>query len=216
MTQAALKPLRESAAFLDAATSMPEAPREPPAYQHVLSQLPERLLEGGEVHSARILAAVDGWRWGHGSLVLLGPTGIGKTTAAVALVSRLVSEASALPSGHRRARAAHSVLFTSAQRLANARRESGLGIGRPSLVERACRVRLLVIDDLGAEPPGDVEIGAILDERYGSQRPVVVTAGLTKGDLATRYSAAFLRRVRECGRREGVVVEDFTSRKAGK
>ncbi len=101
------------------------------------------------------------------------------------------------------------MLFTTAQKLAQARRETGLGVGRPSIVERACRVRLLALDDLGAEPQNDIELGAILDERYSEQRPIVVTSGLDKSQLALRYSAAFLRRLRETGRKPAVIVEDF-------
>ncbi len=50
-------------------------------YRHVLDQLPGRLLRHGEIHSEAYRQAVDAWRWGDGSLILLGPTGRGKTTA---------------------------------------------------------------------------------------------------------------------------------------
>ncbi len=49
----------------------------------------------------------------------------------------------------------------------------------------------------------------LLDDRYSAGRPVLVTSGLTKAQLAERYSPAFLRRLRETGPKPAVFVEDF-------
>ncbi len=62
----------------------------------------------------------------------------------------------------------------------------------------------LVLDDLGAEyldAKGSflVDLEALVDEYYGSQRPLVITTNLTAAGFKARYGARVVDRFREVG-----------------
>ena len=127
-------------------------------------------------------------------LWLMGDVGTGKTTLAM-LVSRHAIEAD------------RSVAIYSLPRLlarirrtydADSREESYL-----SFFERLTSVDLLHIDDLGAEKSSDwvlEQLYAIVDERYESQRGMVVTTNLEVEELVRQIGERTVSRLVEiCG-----------------
>ena len=107
------------------------------------------------------------WIKGHDNLVLVGPTGVGKSWLAAAL-------------GHKAYRDNQSVLY---QRVPRLFEDLALGRGdgrHPRLLRSLGRADLLILDDWGLEP---LDAGArhdlleILEERYG-RRSTMITSQL--------------------------------------
>ena len=107
------------------------------------------------------------WIKGHDNLVLVGPTGVGKSWLAAAL-------------GHKACRDNQSVLY---QRVPRLFEDLALGRGdgrHPRLLRSLGRADLLILDDWGLEP---LDAGArhdlleILEERYG-RRSTMITSQL--------------------------------------
>ena len=127
-------------------------------------------------------------------LWLMGDVGTGKTSLAM-----LVSKA-ALESGR-------SVAIYSLPRLlARIRRTYDADAGEQSYLEffeRLTAVDLLHVDDLGAEKRSDwvlEQLYALVDERYESQRSVLVTTNLDQADLEEQIGARTVSRLVEiCG-----------------
>ena len=125
------------------------------------------------------------------SLWLTGDVGTGKTTLAMA-----VSAAAA--------QAGRSVAIYSLPRLlARIRRTYDADHGEDSYLaffERLTSVDLLHIDDLGAEKRSDwvlEQLYAIVDERYGSQRSMVVTTNLEESELEEQIGQRTVSRLVE-------------------
>jgi DNA replication protein DnaC len=127
-------------------------------------------------------------------LWLMGDVGTGKTSLAM-----LVSKA-ALESGR-------SVAIYSLPRLlARIRRTYDADAGEQSYLEffeRLTAVDLLHVDDLGAEKRSDwvlEQLYALVDERYESQRSVLVTTNLDQAELEEQIGARTVSRLVEiCG-----------------
>jgi len=127
-------------------------------------------------------------------LWLMGDVGTGKTSLAM-----VVSKA-ALESGR-------SVAIYSLPRLlARIRRTYDADAGEQSYLEffeRLTAVDLLHVDDLGAEKRSDwvlEQLYALVDERYESQRSVLVTTNLDQADLEEQIGARTVSRLVEiCG-----------------
>ncbi len=149
---------------------------------------------------AQAIAALEaqGVAQGRGAnplLTLHGPPGSGKTSAAAALM-RARLEVAQVPVG----------LFVTASDLVTATKATPLG--QPvELVERAKRVPILVLDDVGQEPSGEWNrvVVEVLHERHAQQRWTVITTyyDVSTGskDIATmeaRYGGGLVRRVAEC------------------
>jgi len=173
-------------------------------------RLPAYLAEGrleGRIRDASLQGAVNWWNWERGSLIMLGPTGCGKSTAAGLIVRRLLDEA--CRAGGWDWQRACSTWWYSATALELARRHHPIGRGEAPEVTRACTGKLLVLDDLGWSP-NDVQVVAyVLHERMERQLSTIVTSSLTKADLTARYGDAVIRRLLESGRRLPKVVECF-------
>jgi len=88
------------------------------------------------------------------SALLLGPSGIGKTTCVALLVRRALAEFEA--SDGQRAKPAPGLLWTTAAGIALSDRRHPLGSDKPPLVAQAMTAPLLVVDDVGLEPAGVV------------------------------------------------------------
>lgn len=158
------------------------------------------------VRSKRYRAAAARWKPEAGNLVLLGPTGCGKSTTAIAILWRLKDEALAEAYAQKTfqpCRLTESALWCAAYDLTRARKEHPLGQGEAPLVERACGATLLVLDDLGNEPV-DTVVFEVLDARYQAGRPVIVTSGFSPEGLRERYGDALWRRCAE----RGTVLEE--------
>jgi DNA replication protein DnaC len=127
-------------------------------------------------------------------LWLMGDVGTGKTTLAM-LVSKAAVEAG------------HTVAIYSLPRLlSRIRRTYDAEAGEQSYLEffeRLTEVDLLHIDDLGAEKRSDwvlEQLYAIINERYETQRSVVVTTNLSQEDLEEQIGPRTVSRLVEiCG-----------------
>lgn len=127
---------------------------------------------------------------GHG-LYLHGPAGTGKTTAACGVlrgVIRSYSEASGDVLRIRR-----GGLYAKATGILSRYRSAMNGSGETEEVVTASLLEpwLLVIDDLGKERPTGWALSKlyeVIDMRYESMRPVVVTSQMSRGELAAAWS----------------------------
>jgi DNA replication protein DnaC len=127
-------------------------------------------------------------------LWLTGDVGTGKTTLAM-----LVSKA-AIESGH------SAAIYSLPRLLARIRRTYDGDAGELSYLDffrRLTSVELLHIDDLGAEKRSDwvlEQLYAIVDERYVTNRAMVVTTNLDNEDLEEQIGARTVSRLAEiCG-----------------
>lgn len=120
----------------------------------------------------RLLAAANA--------ILVGPTGSGKTSFAVACI---------------RARTPRC-LFVSADEL------SEFGERKDELAERAKRTRLLLLDDLGTDVDNaNNVITQVIQHRHNRGATTWITTGLSQSQLDRRYGEAFVRRgVKEAAR----------------
>jgi DNA replication protein DnaC len=137
------------------------------------------------------------------SAVASGLTGIGKTTALVALANRALDEARELGNlDHWIVRAC----WATAHDLASARREHRLGCGEAPLIAAAKRASVLFLDELGFEPPSEIAF-EVIDLRYRAGLPTLVTTGLridpdpSGQSLRQKYGDALVRRLLERGSR---------------
>jgi DNA replication protein DnaC len=159
------------------------------------------------VKDDRLVTAARNWNWSDGNVMLMGQTGIGKTTAAAMLFRRLLGEAVRL--GGIAWQDAESMYWFKAYDLATARKEHQLGRGEAPEVVQACSARLLVIDDLGWENGDVTVITEVLGERHDRCYPTVFTTGRTGDQLGQMYGAAAARRMLEVASRPPVVVDCF-------
>jgi DNA replication protein DnaC len=128
------------------------------------------------------------------SLWLSGSVGTGKTTLAMAV------SAAAAKTGRSVA------IYSLPQLLARIRRTYDAGVGEDSYIaffERLTSVDLLHIDDLGAEKRSDwvlEQLYAIVDERYGAERSMMVTTNLEETELEEQIGGRTVSRLVEmCG-----------------
>lgn len=160
----------------------------------------------------RLWAAVSGWQWDHGNVLLLGPTRRGKTTAAAWLVYRLCAQG--VSHGGEAFELARMIHFQECRELSVAVREWKLGYGEPEAVTRCKNARLLVLDDWG--PTDDKEnLERIMHHRYRSAAralPTVFTSGMSRPDLRRTLGDALCARLVECGKRQSVIAEAFGAR----
>jgi DNA replication protein DnaC len=156
---------------------------------------------------ARLLEAARTWDSATGSLVLIGPTGAGKSACAHALARRLIAHGFATALAREdywrhseELDVARGMRWYAASKLALARKQAKLGSGEAYAVGDAIEATILFIDELGYEQViGDGVIFDIVNSRYEAGRPTIVTSGRTEGELVDRYGAAFMRRLREPG-----------------
>lgn len=157
------------------------------------------------VRDVRLKKAALGWSWGDGGLLLLGRTGIGKSSAAAWLFRRLLRmgwEGGGAPWAR-----AQGLRWCSADDLARARGEHGLGRGEAPAVEIAERTELLFLDDLGWDRDPAV-VSSVLHARYEAQRPTIATSGRTVDELVATYGAAVMRRLNDAGGRGSMTIVD--------
>ncbi len=145
---------------------------------------------------------------GHGSILLLGPSGAGKTSAIARAMHRIRAERIDRVLDERSAEAADRLreieryVWVTAWDIARAHGAHRYGTGdEPDLVARAARARLLVIDEMGPEPVHRVgELMDLVDRRYARGLPTVATSGLALAIWRERYGDALFRRLTETGR----------------
>lgn len=117
----------------------------------------------------------------HGGVLLLGPSGTGKTHIAVALAVQAIQ-------------AGYTVLYRSAFDLAEDMAEAQATGGRKELVQRLCKVDLLVLEDLGMRrlpPTAGEDLLEVFMRRYEKGSIILTTNrpledwGQVLGDTAT-------------------------------
>lgn len=152
-----------------------------------------------------LFKAADRWEWGSGNLVIMGGTGLGKSSAAGYLVRKLCG--AGVAHGGEAYERALLIRWQDASELVAVRREAPLG-DTPDVVLRCQRARLLVLDDLKAIDRQEVEpVDRVLSFRYDAGYPTVTTTGLSKADLLKVYGDALCRRLLECQGKKGRWVE---------
>jgi DNA replication protein DnaC len=152
----------------------------------------------------KLLKAIDNWD-GKRSLVLLGPTGLGKTTSLVEATFRRIAREYDLTNWP-------VPTFTKAATLTQAWRTTKLGedeIDAP-IVTTAKTCPLLFIDDIGQEANDpQATLMGIADARYDRGRITIVTSGLKLDSFIERYGDAFLRRFMDAGGKDSGKVIDL-------
>ena len=123
-------------------------------------------------------------------LILAGPTGVGKSFAAVAALRELCR-----PSGHFYA---GRLLFCHVPKLCDALFDFNK---RQNTLDKAKRTRFVVLDDLGAEYVkegglSDASLEAIIWEREAEILPTIITTNLTAEGLKARLSERLIDRLR--------------------
>lgn len=141
----------------------------------------------------RLQALASRWTPERGSMLILGPTGVGKTSTLVALVVRLIREAVQAADPEHILTGAR---WTSGLELVEARRETRLG-AEDVVLGRARRARLLVLDELGQELGDPRWLLELIDDRYRRSAPTLTTSGLTRAELEGRYGSGAVRRLVE-------------------
>lgn len=148
------------------------------------------------IHPA--LLAFENYKTTLGSGLLSFPTGAGKTAVLVAWweqeLARAIESANATEGTEW---TLTDFRFVSGFEVAVARRNTPLG-SEARIIREAMDCGLLFFDELGFEPRCDA-IFYIIDHRYRSGRPTVVTTGLTVEEFTARYGDALFRRLTEGG-----------------
>lgn len=119
------------------------------------------------VKCKRYADAWDDMRRKNNGLLLWGNTGNGKTFAAACIANELIDRG--IPA-----------MITSFPRILNA------GYDKQEIIEQVRYYPLLVIDDLGAERSSEYAmetVYTVIDERYKSKKPLIVTTNLTLDEL---------------------------------
>lgn len=147
---------------------------------------------------ARIVANAE-WGRGLGSLVILGPTRIGKTKAAIAVAHRALDRALVGDLDRDGFVFAAGIRFVSGIELARARIESRNG-AKDTLLAEAVRASLLILDEVGYEEE-QLAIRDLVYRRCEDRRKyMILTSGLTWRELDSRYGRAFCERLKETSR----------------
>lgn len=153
----------------------------------------------------------------HGGRLVLGPTGIGKSTAGVAVLRRGLDikphtypDEGEFYDPRRTVAALRSMAYCRALDLPNARLEHKLGDGEANAVDAAKRAEFLVLDDVGQESrraAADDVVLEVITTRYDLGKPTYATTGLKLAAFTDRYGEFVVRKLTEAGGLPGRVVD---------
>lgn len=136
-----------------------------------------------------LLTALEGWK--SGSVVVCGPTGIGKTAALVWWCLM------------------HTDIrwqWLDGIALGHANRRHALGEGTPELIDLAIGAAVLIVDDPDHARDRDPFV-EVLRERYAEGLPVFVATGKRFEELDAHYGDGLVRRMVEGDGGEGLRVD---------
>lgn len=177
-----------------------------PAYVAATSKARAIAATLAEPHRAAALDLATTARWSRktGNLLILGPTGVGKTRILVAIGLRILDAAVEKGDADLVDFAAR-IAWTTGLDLAEARSRHKLGGGEAPEIARAKKASLLLLDEIGFESrrldPDAIQ--NVIYARYHAGLPTIVASGRTTAELEdprTGYGAAALRRLWEPGR----------------
>ncbi len=143
--------------------------------------------------------AIKAARAATGSVVLMGPTGAGKSTLACCILRGIIDAARPvdLPSFGAEVNLARGARFVTARELAFARASGTYG-QEPPIVAHACDATVLVLDDVGQDAVrADSSLYDVLEARHNRNVPTIVTTGLDEGAIRARYGDGAWRRIFE-------------------
>lgn len=135
------------------------------------------------------------WNWGDGSRLLIGPTRSGKTTAVRALCYRLQRDALAAPTDREFWLRSRIACVEAAQIVDHASVSLDRRHQRDRLRSLCAQASLLILDELGSEPPDSGRLFELLNTVAKRNRPIIATAGHRFEALRDRYGAALLVRL---------------------
>lgn len=145
--------------------------------------LPKRI--GGASTLKKVQAAHSALRDGTAtSATFVGQAGSGKTSAACAILRDWILSGK-------------SGRFVDSFELSRAYRNASLG-SEPPLITACCETKLLVVDDIGIEPPSGREaIIEVVHRRHSAGSPTIFTTGFNQAALQGFYGAGIARRLFE-------------------
>lgn len=132
-------------------------------------------------------------------VVLLGPSGAGKTSIGCAMLNALIDRGAALDCTPTAFRTAQGARFVDALELRTAVAEWKLGQGTPPEVEEAHAATVLLLDDVGKELELKTAnpIPEIVRYRHARGLPTWVTTSLDETKMTISYDQAHMRRIFE-------------------
>lgn len=145
---------------------------------------------------AAIGRALAGLKKHPSALVLRGAQGQGKTSLAAFLLGRVVMRAVDPSVSRTDFDRAASCRFVTAQQIAMARAEHGLGQGEPPLLSAAIRAWLLVLDEFGNKVPiaRIHDVDELIHKRHSSGLTTIVTTPLSHTEIVAHYGETTARR----------------------
>jgi hypothetical protein len=192
--------------LLDAHRSLPDLPWcriELPEYHAKVALARSVAQRLPDATRGTALATIDkaAWKRDTKALLLLGPTGIGKSKVALAIAHRVLDAALRPSMSADDVRFAAGVRWANGLDVAHAHAQHRLGGGEPEVIATAKRASLLVLDEIGYEDDraGSIVVRDLIYARYDASRPTIATSGLTMRELVARYGAATVRRLQELG-----------------
>ena len=160
--------------------------------------LPYALL-GSEETTKRVACAASDWLRAKRALdsgvwlTLAGPTGAGKTTAAVALMRAYVEQAAAPETSKDRFNKAAGARFVHADALSSEAMEHPKGRGTPPVFEEAMRASVLVVDDVGVPTQHMETINKLIKGRGFEGKQTVITTPRTLSQISGSHGADIAR-----------------------
>lgn len=154
------------------------------------------------------------WRRTQGSLVLLGPTGIGKSRILPAIGLRILDAAHRGNVDEDGLRFASGVRLVTGLDLGKATEQQKLGTGsEPEIARMAKRASLLLIDEAGYER-NRFDPNAIRDivyARYEAGKPTHLSSGMTAAQIEAHYDVPMMRKLWERGTGQLIDLHTRTS-----
>lgn len=175
---------------------------------------PQKVIDRlARVCPAQIVKAAKAWEPRAGNMLLLGETGLGKSTAAAFVFRRMLGRG--VSRGGEAWQFARRMHWFHAVELMDARVEHPRGKGMPPEIESACAASLLVIDDVGQDRFPDA-VAEVVSARYDDGLPTILTSnlGFPEG-LVGHYGQAIARKMIEAGGIDATIVDLTKQKRAG-